>query len=149
MSRAVRDVFYDQASFMRACSQNPGRFSPENIALYMKLVEEERTELRAAVRKLLRAAKRRRGPATRAELVGLVAEVADGGIDLIYVCAGLLHALGIPDPHSLWAEVHRSNMAKVDRKTKKVLRRPDGKVLKPEGWTPPNLVRKVEVQFSN
>jgi hypothetical protein len=40
-------------------------------------------------------------------------------------------------------------MAKVDRKTKKVLRRPDGKVLKPEGWSPPNLARKIEVQFAS
>jgi predicted HAD superfamily Cof-like phosphohydrolase len=145
---ANRDIFYDQARFMRACSQSPGKFSPENVTLYMKLVEEERAELRAAVRKLLRAAKRRRGPATRSELVGLVSEVADGALDLIYVSAGLLHSCGIPDPHGLWDEVQRSNMAKVDRKTKKVLRRPDGKVLKPEGWSPPNLARKVEVQFA-
>jgi predicted HAD superfamily Cof-like phosphohydrolase len=36
-------------------------------------------------------------------------------------------------------EVHRSNMAKlVDGK---VLRRDDGKVLKPEGWQPPQLAQ--------
>jgi len=37
----------------------------------------------------------------------------------------------------VFAEVHRSNMAKlVDGK---VIRREDGKVLKPEGWTPPDV----------
>ena len=36
-------------------------------------------------------------------------------------------------------EVHRSNMAKlVDGK---VIRREDGKVLKPEGWQPPQLAQ--------
>ncbi len=36
-------------------------------------------------------------------------------------------------------EVARSNMAKVDRTTGKVIKREDGKILKPDGWTPPNL----------
>jgi predicted HAD superfamily Cof-like phosphohydrolase len=30
-------------------------------------------------------------------------------------------------------------MAKVDPVTGKVIRRADGKILKPEGWTPPQL----------
>jgi predicted HAD superfamily Cof-like phosphohydrolase len=38
-----------------------------------------------------------------------------------------------------WAEVARSNLAKIDPTTGKVTKRADGKVLKPEGWTPPNL----------
>ena len=42
-----------------------------------------------------------------------------------------------------YAEVTRSNMAKVDPTTGKVIKREDGKVLKPEGWTPPNLVSFV------
>lgn len=39
---------------------------------------------------------------------------------------------------SIWAEVQRSNMAKVV--DGKVVRDPDtGKILKPEGWTPPDI----------
>lgn len=38
-----------------------------------------------------------------------------------------------------WHEVHASNMAKVDKVTGKVIRRDDGKILKPEGWVGPNL----------
>jgi hypothetical protein len=30
-------------------------------------------------------------------------------------------------------------MKKLDPKTQKAIRREDGKILKPEGWTPPNL----------
>jgi predicted HAD superfamily Cof-like phosphohydrolase len=38
-----------------------------------------------------------------------------------------------------WNEVMRTNFAKIDPTTGKVRKREDGKVLKPEGWTPPNL----------
>jgi predicted HAD superfamily Cof-like phosphohydrolase len=38
-----------------------------------------------------------------------------------------------------WEEVKRSNLDKIDYETGKVIRRADGKILKPEGWTPPNL----------
>jgi hypothetical protein len=33
----------------------------------------------------------------------------------------------------------RTNFAKIDPATGKVRKREDGKVLKPVGWTPPNL----------
>jgi hypothetical protein len=33
-----------------------------------------------------------------------------------------------------------TNFAKIDRETGKVRKREDGKVLKPVGWTAPNLV---------
>ena len=38
-----------------------------------------------------------------------------------------------------WNEVARSNLSKIDPTTGKVNKRNDGKVMKPEGWTPPNL----------
>jgi predicted HAD superfamily Cof-like phosphohydrolase len=43
------------------------------------------------------------------------------------------------DVEGAWAEVARSNLAKIDPVTGKVNKRSDGKVLKPEGWTPPKL----------
>jgi predicted HAD superfamily Cof-like phosphohydrolase len=43
------------------------------------------------------------------------------------------------DVNGAWAEVARSNLAKIDSATGKVIKRPDGKVLKPDGWTAPNL----------
>jgi predicted HAD superfamily Cof-like phosphohydrolase len=36
----------------------------------------------------------------------------------------------------VWKEVHRSNMAKLEGGVRK---REDGKILKPEGWTPPDV----------
>lgn len=71
---------------------------------------------------------------------GDMAGVADAYADLIYVILGsALMQIGKHRFARVWAEVQRSNMAKVDEATGKVVMRPDGKVLKPDGWTPPNI----------
>lgn len=66
-----------------------------------------------------------------------LAELADGLVDSVYVLLHAAHSLGIPFD-ACWDEVHRSNMAKVNSDGS-VNRRKDGKILKPEGWQPPNL----------
>jgi predicted HAD superfamily Cof-like phosphohydrolase len=43
------------------------------------------------------------------------------------------------DAEGAWKEVLRTNLAKIDPASGKVIKREDGKVLKPEGWTPPKL----------
>ena len=43
-----------------------------------------------------------------------------------------------------WDEVLKTNMAKVDPKTGKVRRREDGKILKPEGWQPPDMSKFIK-----
>jgi hypothetical protein len=43
------------------------------------------------------------------------------------------------DGEGAWKEDMGTNFAKIDRVTGKVRRREDGKVLKPVGWTPPEL----------
>lgn len=63
-------------------------------------------------------------------------EIADALADIIYIACGTAASYGI-DLDEVFKEVHRSNMAKlVDGK---VIRREDGKILKPEGWTPPDI----------
>jgi predicted HAD superfamily Cof-like phosphohydrolase len=47
------------------------------------------------------------------------------------------------DADGAWNEVLRSNMRKLDPKTQKAIRREDGKILKPEGWRPPDLTKFV------
>jgi len=73
------------------------------------------------------------GPAVSVDHVKL----ADGLADLIYVCIGAANEFGI-DLAAVWAEVHRSNMAKIGPNGE-VKRREDGKVVKPDGWTPPDI----------
>ena len=71
-----------------------------------------------------------------AELTDDLIEVADALADIIYIACGTAVSYGIP-LDKLFAEVHRSNMAKlVDGK---VIRREDGKIKKPGGWTPPDV----------
>lgn len=59
--------------------------------------------------------------------------IADGVVDLIWVLCGLLARMGI-DLDSVWDEVRKANYAKLGGPV-----RADGKVLKPEGWKPPDI----------
>jgi len=67
-------------------------------------------------------------------------KIADGIADSIFVLLGTAVTYGI-DIRPVWEEVHRTNMAK---KTGPI--REDGKRLKPEGWTPPDIKRIIDEQ---
>lgn len=95
--------------------------SPETIALRVSLIQEELDEYREA--------------AEAHDLVG----VADALSDLLYVVLGAYVTHGLQEfAEALFAEVHASNMSKLDADGQ-VLYRADGKVLKSTLWRPPNL----------
>jgi len=73
---------------------------------------------------------------TVAENENDIVEIADALADIIYIACGTAVSYGIP-LDILFAEVHRSNMAKLVNG--KVLRREDGKIQKPEGWKAPDV----------
>ena len=112
-------VFDDQAVFMRACGLTVGQKNREQFELYMELIREEFQELQDAKTHV---------------------EVFDALLDLIVVCIGAGHSAGYP-MEAGWDAVVISNLRKIDPATGQVLRREDGKILKPEGWRPPNLSR--------
>ena len=97
---------------------------------------EELIELRI---KLLREEVEEYAEAARA---GDLVEVLDALADIGYILAGTILNHGMQNIYDdAFDEVHRSNMAKlVDGK---VLRREDGKVMKPQDWTPPQLAQFV------
>lgn len=68
---------------------------------------------------------------------GDLVEFADGVADLLYVVYGLGIVAGLPVDR-LFAEVHASNMSKLGRDGKPILRQ-DGKILKGEDYWPPNI----------
>lgn len=71
-------------------------------------------------------------------------EIADALADIIYIACGTAVSYGIP-LDKVFAEVHRSNMSKlVDGKP---LYREDGKVMKPEGWTPPAIKNILDNKY--
>jgi predicted HAD superfamily Cof-like phosphohydrolase len=110
--------FDDVAKFMYASDQNQNDFGAQ-ANLYMSLVIEEYKELMVAF--------------GNRDMV----EIADACADLKWVIEGLELTLGIPQ-QAVWNEVARSNHAKIGADGK-VQKRADGKVQKPEGWTPPDI----------
>jgi len=113
----MTNPFKDQERFMTACDQTVGEVNYQQKMLYFKLIEEEFNELKAADSSV---------------------EELDALIDILVVTIGAIHSMGA-DGEGAWNEVMRTNFAKIDPVTGKVRKREDGKVLKPEGWQPPNL----------
>lgn len=66
-----------------------------------------------------------------------IVKIADGCADLIVVTIGTARVYGIP-MRAVWDEVHRSNLSKLGRDGRPIYRA-DGKVLKGEDFSPPDL----------
>ena len=111
----------DVSTFVEACDQKP---SDENIDLYYELIREEYSEFVDAVED------------------GNEVEQLDACMDMIWVILGYCYMKGW-NVNGAWNEVSLSNLLKIDPQTKKVIRREDGKILKPEGWKAPNLEKFI------
>jgi predicted HAD superfamily Cof-like phosphohydrolase len=118
----VSNPFRDQEKFMRACEQTVGEFNEAQYQLYCNLISEEFNELVASTTKV---------------------DDLDALIDILVVTIGAIHSLGA-DAEGAWKEVMSTNFAKIDKQTGRVRKREDGKVLKPFGWTPPELEQFVK-----
>ena len=115
------DTRDDVKRFMQAGQQevneNLQPFTQQSM-LYFDLVREEFYELSYAFKHMD------------------IVETADACADLIWVVEGLCHSLGIP-LQRVWDEVARSNFSKM--KDGVLIKREDGKVLKPDTYSPPNI----------
>lgn len=112
-------MYNDVVTFIKACDQERNQ---QNIELYRKLVAEEFFEFVNAK--------------------DSNEERLDACMDMIWVILGYCYMKGY-NVDGAWNEVARSNLCKIDPSTGKVIKREDGKVLKPEGWTPPDLSKFV------
>ena len=112
--------FKDQYKFMVACDQTVDHYNVDQYNMYLKLIGEEFRELTSAL--------------MDADPV----EQLDALIDILVVTIGAIHSAGY-DAEGAWKEVMQTNFNKIDKETGKVRKREDGKVLKPVGWTPPDL----------
>ena len=121
----MSSVFLDQGIFMTACDQKVGVNDDAQYRMYCSLIDEEVAELHEAIH--------------NEDTV----EQLDALIDIMVVTVGALHSLGV-DAEGAWREVVRSNMSKVDAATGKVIKREDGKVLKPASYSPPSLAQFVK-----
>ncbi len=116
----MSNPFRDQEKFMRACDQSVDDFNQAQFRLYVNLIKEEYTELNEAINNNDQV------------------ETLDALIDILVVTIGAIHSMG-SDAEGAWKEVMKTNFAKIDKETGKVRKREDGKVLKPVGWTAPEL----------
>lgn len=121
-------IFTDVDVFLRAVGQDipstPQYNVSEQAILYKTLIKEEVTEF------------------WEAEAVSDDVEEIDACFDMIWVIVGYMRSRGW-DCEGIWDEGAKSNLSKIDPVSGKVIRREDGKILKPEGWKPPNFVKFV------
>jgi predicted HAD superfamily Cof-like phosphohydrolase len=125
MNPIVKSLLEFNEAFDIPKLDTPGLSSDELIELRIKLLTEEVQEYAEAAR------------------AGDMVEILDALADIGYILAGTIINHGMQHIYDdSFNEVHRSNMAKlVDGK---VLRREDGKVMKPEGWQPPQLAQFLQ-----
>ena len=116
----MTNPFRDQEKFMKACDQKVDAYSISQYKMYLSLIDEEHRELQEAVE------------------ADDLTEQLDALIDILVVTIGAIHSAGF-DAEGAWKEVMSTNFAKIDHETGRVRKREDGKVLKPVGWTPPDL----------
>ena len=117
-------VFTDVATFMLAGEQTVGKDNNEQAELYLNLIKEEYQEFLDA-----------------RQLADDVLTI-DACFDTIWVIVGYMLSRGW-SCERIWDEGALSNLRKIDKKTQKILKREDGKILKPEGWQPPDFTKFV------
>ena len=118
-------VFTDVQVFMSAAGQTTTENNPSQAELYMNLIREEYAELILA-----------KNDSNDTEII-------DACFDVMWVIVGYMLSRGW-DCERIWDEGALSNLKKIDTTTRKVLKREDGKVLKPEGWKPPDFSKFVK-----
>jgi predicted HAD superfamily Cof-like phosphohydrolase len=121
----MTNAFRDQEKFMRACGQTVDNYNEDQYNMYLGLIEEEHKELQMAIDAFDRV------------------EQLDALIDILVVTIGAIHSGGF-DAEGAWKEVMSTNFAKIDKDTGLVRKREDGKVLKPMGWTAPELAQFIK-----
>ena len=122
-------VFTDVSVFLKAVGQETPAFPQSTVSdqaeLYKKLIKEEVEEF------------------WEAEAASDDVEQIDACFDMMWVIVGYMKSRGW-DCEKIWDEGAKSNLSKIDSVTGLVKRREDGKILKPEGWKPPDFTKFVK-----
>ena len=118
-------TFTDVQMFMLASGQTLNINNEEQARLYHRLINEEYDEFITA-----------RNQNNNVETL-------DACFDMMWVIIGYMLSKGY-DVEGAWDEGAKSNLAKIDEVTGKVIKRADGKVLKPEGWKKPDFSKYIK-----
>lgn len=117
-------VFTDVQVFMNAAGQTTNQSNIPQSSLYHNLICEEFNEY------------------IQAKNASDEVEEIDACFDMIWVIVGYMLSRGW-DCENIWDEGAFSNLNKIDKLTGKVIKREDGKVLKPEGWKKPDFSKYI------
>lgn len=127
MEKQIIQVRAFQNAFNVPMPTKPTLLKPKRKELRQNILEEEVKELRDAK---------------------TIVQTADALIDILYVAIGTIHEYGLADRAILlFDEVHRSNMSKVPLPGQKPIIREDGKVMKPDTYSPPKLGFIIDRDF--
>lgn len=126
-------IFLDVEAFLKACGHDSDE---KRVPLYLDLVREEIGELEEAMAAYFASE-------TDTEKQTARAEAADAICDSIWVLIGLGKMLDLPLDAS-WDEIAITNYKKVDPALGKVMRDENGKIMKPFGWRPPDMLRIIK-----
>ena len=121
-------VFTDVQMFMRACDHITPASPSDSTSLselYKSLIDEEYAEF-----------------VTACDSNNDV-EQLDACFDMIWVIVAYAKTRGW-DIDKAWDEGAKSNLYKIDQASGRVIRREDGKILKPKDWQPPNFQKFVK-----
>lgn len=121
METEIKQVAEFHRAFGHPVNNTIKHLTPERIVMRHAILEEEVMEL------------------LQASINGDIVGVADALTDCLYIIYGTAHEWGLGDKlPELFREVHRSNMSKLDENGKPIYRE-DGKVMKSNLYTPPQL----------
>jgi predicted HAD superfamily Cof-like phosphohydrolase len=126
-------IFYDVDAFMAAAGHTP---DPKRVSLYLDLVREEVGELEEAMSEYHAAENRQDEQLAKADAL-------DAICDSIWVLVGLARVMDLPIDQG-WDAVTISNLRKVDPELGTVIRDENGKIQKPQGWRPPDMLRIIQ-----
>jgi len=126
-------MILDVQIFMQACGHEP---SHKLISLYHDLVREEVGELEEAMAAF-------NASETEVEETQAKADALDAICDSIWVLIGLAKTMDLP-LEAGWDAVASTNLKKIDPVLGTVRRDENGKIMKPDRWVPPDMVRLIK-----
>ena len=125
-------MIQDVHNFMKACGHEP---SHKLVSLYHELVREEIGELEEAMSAF-------NASENAQEEAQASADALDAVCDSIWVLIGLARVMNLPIEWG-WDAVAATNLKKIDPELGIVRRDENGKIMKPERWVPPDMLRIV------
>jgi predicted HAD superfamily Cof-like phosphohydrolase len=153
MSNADQVLEFTKAAG-RQCSDTPEALSSEEVKFIIRMVMSEMCELATTVTQnsderdaLLNECLENRDRCNKfyteppAKHV-LIADQYDAMVDAWYYCLDISSKHGV-NLSKIFDVVHAANMAKMDPETGKFKLREDGKILKPPGWSPPDVEGEI------